>query len=131
LAVVAVVCQVIGALLSKQAVSTVQPVFASFIRTGSAAIAFLPIYMILRERRCCTTPGSLRYVAYSAGISTVGGMTFLLMAFANTEIFRAVIISSLAPVVYIVFMSVFRGDRFPLMAWIGTLMAILGTALTV
>jgi drug/metabolite transporter (DMT)-like permease len=130
LAAIAVIFQIVGALLSKQAISTVEPLFASFIRTASAAIAFFPIFCILRESSSRTTPHALQYVAYSAGISTVGGMTFLLAAFANTEIFRAVIISSLAPVIYIILMSIFRGDRFPTMAWIGTLMAIFGTALS-
>jgi len=131
LAFVSVFCQVVGALLSKEAIGAVEPIFASFIRTASATVAFFPIFLILRERDRRISLGALKYVVYSAGISTVGGMTFLLVAFANTEIYRAVVISSLAPVIYIILMSVFRGERFPVAAWIGTLLAILGASLTI
>ena len=58
-------------------------------------------------------------------------MTFLLAAFAHTEIFRAVIISSLAPVIYIILISVLRNARFPALAWVGTGMAIAGSGMTI
>lgn len=130
LALLAVAFQVCGALLSKAGVASVEPIAASFIRTASAAIAFIPIFLLFRERDKEVSPSALKYVAYSAGISTIGGMTFLLAAFANTEIYKAVMISSLAPVLFILIMTVFGRERFPILAWCGTIMAVAGIAIS-
>ncbi|PKQ12879.1 MAG: hypothetical protein CVT70_06955 [Alphaproteobacteria bacterium HGW-Alphaproteobacteria-1] len=131
LVAVAVACQVGGALLAKEAIDEVAPFFASFIRTFAAAIAFLPLFLFFREAPQAKVGTSLHLVAASAMISTIGGMTFLLAAFANTEIVRAVILSSTAPVIYIFLMSAFRRERFPVLAWVGSAVAVLGVAITV
>lgn len=128
---IAVVCQVFGALLAKEAISNIEPFFASFVRTFAACIAFFPIFLVRREKKSPSHNGSFQYVALSALVSTVGGMTFLLAAFATIEIFQAVILSSLSPVFYIIIMSVFRGDKFPFAAWVGTIVAVLGVIITV
>jgi drug/metabolite transporter (DMT)-like permease len=85
---------------------------------------------VFREREKAISPAALKYVAYSAGVSTIGGMTFLLAAFAYTEIYKAVTISSLAPVLYIVIMTIFARDRFPVLAWCGTIIAVFGIGLS-
>jgi drug/metabolite transporter (DMT)-like permease len=131
LAVTAVVFQVTGALLAKEVVSHMNPLFASFLRTGGAAVAFLPVFALWGERARAVQTADLRFVLYSAAVSTVGGMTFLLAAFAYTQIFRAVVITSLSPVLYILIMGIFRGERFPLGAWLGTLVAVCGVVLTI
>lgn len=128
---VAVICQVVGALLAKEVIDTVEPFFASFARTFSAAIAFAPVYFVMKEKRHLGELNKLGYVGLSALVSTIGGMTFLLAAFATTEIFRAVILSSLSPVFYIILMSIFRGERFHPIAWFGTILAVTGVAITV
>ena len=131
LAILAVLFQVFGALLSKEVMSEIEPFYASFIRTGSAAIAFIPIFWVFREKRKVVNPASIRYVIYSGLVSTVGGMTLLLAAFAYTEIFRAVIVASLSPVIYIFIMSIFKKEKFPLGAWFGTVLAIGGVVITI
>lgn len=131
LAIGAVICQILGALLSKNVMSEVSPIFASFVRTFSAAIAFIPAFMLFQERGCSARFPELKHVLYSSAVSTVGGMTLLLAAFAYTEIFRAVVISSLSPVLFILIMSVVRREKFPLGAWGGTLVAFAGVILTV
>lgn len=127
----AVLCQVSGALLAKEVIDEVEPFFASFTRTFAATIAFVPVFLIFKEPPKTGASESLELVFLSAFVSTIGGMTFLLAAFANTEIFRAVILSSLSPVIYILLMSVFRGERFALLAWAGTIVAVLGVAITI
>ena len=64
-------------------------------------------------------------------VSTIGGMTLLLAALASAGIVRAVILSSMSPVIYIFLMSVFRGERFPVLAWIGSIMAVVGAAIAI
>jgi len=131
LATSAVIFQVIGALLAKEVMPGLDPLFASFVRTASAAVAFLPVYLLLSERDRIVRIVNLRFVLYSAVVSTVGGMTFLLAAFAHTEIFRAVVIASLSPVLYISIMGFARGEQFPLGAWIGTVVAVCGVILAI
>lgn len=130
LALLAVLFQICGALLSKAGVATVEPFAASFIRTAGATLAFLPVFLLLRERQKRVSMAGMKIVVCSAGISTIGGMTLLLAAFANTELYRAVILSSLAPVLYIVIMTTFAGERFPPLAWCGTIMAVIGIGLS-
>lgn len=126
---IAVLCQIGGALLAKEVVEEVEPFFASFIRTSAASIAFLPVFMILREQSKTTMAGARSLVVLSALVSTVGGMTFLLAAFANTAIFTAVILSSTSPVIYIFIVSILRGERFPVQAWAGSVAAVVGVAI--
>jgi len=131
LAIAAVVFQVSGALLAKEVMSHVNPLFASFLRTGSAAVAFLPVFALWGEHERAVQTADLRFVLYSAAVSTVGGMTLLLAAFAYTEIFRAVVIASLSPVLYILITGIVRGERFPFGAWLGTGVAVCGVVLTI
>ena len=131
LVALAVFCQVCGALLAKEVIDEVEPFFASFTRTFAAAIAFVPVFLVFKEQPKTGVSENLRFVFLSAFVSTIGGMTFLLAAFANTEIYRAVILSSLSPVIYIVLMSAFRGERFALLAWAGTIVAVLGVVVTI
>lgn len=134
LVVVALACQVVGALLAKEVVDEVAPFFASFMRTFAAAIAFFPVFLVFlvfRGAPRAKANAHLHIVVVSALVSTIGGMTFLLAALASTEIVRAVILSSMSPVIYIFLMSVFRGERFPVAAWIGSTMAVVGAAMAV
>jgi len=125
----AVVFQVLGALLAKPAMEVVDPVLASTIRTASAMVVFLPFYLLYGERTGRVQSAGMGWVALSAGISTVAGMTLLLAAFARTELYRAVILSSLAPALQVLLLRVFRGERFPVGAWAGTVIAIAGAIL--
>ena len=50
---------------------------------------------------------------------------------AYTEIYRAVVIASLSPVLYISIMGFVRGEQFPLGAWIGTVVAVCGVILAI
>ncbi len=127
----AVIFQIIGALLSKEVMSNTSPFFASFLRTASVTVAFAPIFITLRERKRIVQFSDFKFVALSAFVSTIGGMTFLLAAFANTEIFRAVILASLSPVQYIIIMSIWRRENFPLGAWIGTFVTLVGVVMTI
>lgn len=131
LVVVALACQVVGALLAKEVVDEVAPFFASFMRTFAAAIAFFPVFLVFRGAPRAKANAHLHIVVVSALVSTIGGMTFLLAALASTEIVRAVILSSMSPVIYIFLMSVFRGERFPGPAWIGSIVAVVGVAIAV
>ncbi|MBC6420512.1 MAG: AMP-binding protein [Hormoscilla sp. SP12CHS1] len=103
----------------------------SEINTASATVAFAPIFITLRERKRLVQLSDLKFVALSAFVSTIGGMTFLLAAFANTEIFRAVVLASLSPVQYIIIMSIWRRENFPLGAWIGTFVTLVGVVMTI
>ncbi|MCC6863391.1 MAG: DMT family transporter [Rhodobacteraceae bacterium] len=128
---VAVACQVGGVLLAKEVIDEVAPFFASFTRTCAAAIAFFPLFLFFREAPPEKVGASLYLVVASAMISTIGGMTFLLAAFANTEIVRAVVLSSMAPVIYILLIYAFSRERFPILTWIGSILAVLGIVITV
>lgn len=131
LVAVALACQVAGALLAKEVVDEVAPFFASFMRTFAATIAFLPVFLVLRGAPRARGNAHLHIVLVSALVSTIGGMTFLLAALASTGIVRAVILSSMSPVVYIFLMSVFCGEKFPLLAWIGSIVAVVGAAIAI
>ena len=131
LAVLAVIFQIIGALLSKEVIASVGIFHASFIRTFSASLAFFPIYIYFKDRLLETKISDLKYIIISACVSTIGGMTLLLAAFASTEIFRAVVLASMSPILYIFLMSIFRGERFPVLAWGGTILAVIGVILTI
>jgi drug/metabolite transporter (DMT)-like permease len=127
----AVVCQVIGALLSKEAMGEVHPIFGSFLRTVSAAIAFIPLFVLFQERDRQAKLADMKHILYSSAVSTVGGMTLLLAAFAYSDIHRAAVISSLSPVLFILIMSLVRNEKFSLGAWGGTSIAFTGVFLTI
>ena len=131
LVAVALACQVAGALLAKEVVDGVAPFFASFVRTFAATVAFLPVFLVLRGAPRAKGSAHLPIVLVSALVSTIGGMTLLLAALASAGIVRAVILSSMSPVIYIFLMSVFRGERFPVLAWIGSIMAVVGAAIAI
>ncbi|MCY1557793.1 EamA-like transporter family protein [compost metagenome] len=89
------------------------------------------MFLVLRGAPRAKGGAHLHIVLVSALISTIGGMTFLLAALASTGIVRAVILSSMSPVIYIFLMSVFRGERFPVAAWVGSIVAVVGAAMAI
>jgi drug/metabolite transporter (DMT)-like permease len=127
----AVVAQVVGALLTKSVAVKIDPLFGSFIRTVSAGIVFLPFFMSFKEGKGETQFSDLRYVLLSSLVSTVGGMTLLLIALAHADIYRAAVISSLSPVIFLMFMSMFGRQRFSLGIWLATILALIGVLLTI
>lgn len=130
-AIAAAVCQAIGVLLAKRPLASVDPLEAALVRTIAATIAFVPIFMLFREKNRRIKIPELRYVAYSAVISTIGGMTFSLFALARTSIAYAAVLSSLSPVILIVILRVVRRQRFAVGAWIGTVLAVAGVVFIV
>lgn len=125
-ALLAALCQAVGVLLVKGALVSVDPIEAATVRTLAAAIAFIPLFVVFRERGGNISGSDMRYVGYSAVISTIGGMTFSLFALAHTNIAYAAVLSSLSPVILILILRTVKAQRFPAGAWVGTVLAVIG-----
>jgi len=123
--------QALGSLIVKPALDAgVDPMAASTVRIG-AAVALLVGMRLVGLAEPASTSISLRHVFYAsmnALVAIVIGVSLLLWAFAKGEIGVASILSSTTPVLILPWLWYQTKERPAAGAWLGALVAVLGTA---
>ncbi|MGB5705992.1 MAG: DMT family transporter [Arenicellales bacterium] len=123
--------QALGSLIVKPALDAgVDPIAASTVRIG-AAVALLVGMRLVGLAEPASTSINLRHVFYAsmnALVAIVIGVSLLLWAFARGDIGVASILSSTTPVLILPWLWYQTKERPAAGAWIGALVAVLGTA---
>ncbi len=107
---------------------------ATLIRIAAAVVLFLPVAVILKWyrnpiRTYARDPKALTYTAIGAVIGPYLGITFSLIAIANTEVAIATTIMSLPPIIMLPLVRVVYKERLTLRAVGGAMLAVAGVAL--
>ncbi len=127
--------QATGSLMVAPALANgTDPLTVATVRIGSALLAFyLARIAFPRQTRCqqpLTIELSLRMFA-SGFLGMAAGMTLLLYAFAHGSIGLSAALSSTTPVMMIPILWIVSRERPALGAWIGALLAVIGSCLIV
>lgn len=133
LGLVAALCQAVATLMIKPLMSSgVDAVAASAIRTSAAFVAHLALLWAgLRHSRLLQplTAQVLFSTFASAAVAMALGMTLILAALRTGQANLVGIMSSISPVLLLPLLWVIYRRRPALGAWVGSAMAVLGTAL--
>ena len=133
LGLLAALCQALGSLIVKPVMGLeVDPVAASAVRVTVACCAhFVLLGLGFKAARAQLAP-NLRVLAQTAlnGFIAMGvGMTLILLALKNGDVGMVAILSSVSPVLVLPLLW-WRLGRAPAPgAWLGSTLAVLGTAL--
>jgi drug/metabolite transporter (DMT)-like permease len=133
LGLVAAVCQSVATLMLKPLMSTgVDAVAASALRTTAAFVAHLALLwagLRLARVQQPLTASVLLHTWVSAAVAMALGMTLILAALRTGQANLVGIFSSLSPVLLLPLLWLIYRRRPALGAWIGSAMAVLGSAL--
>ncbi len=133
LGLVAAVCQSVATLMLKPLMSTgVDAVAASALRTTAAFVAHLALLwagLRLARVQQPLTASVLWHTWASAAVAMALGMTLILAALRTGQANLVGIFSSLSPVLLLPLLWLIYRRRPALGAWIGSAMAVLGSAL--
>ncbi|MGI9316647.1 MAG: DMT family transporter [bacterium] len=123
--------QALGSLIVKPALDAgVDPMAASTVRIGAATILLFAMrYFGYAEPAVITiTPRHVFYASMNALVAIVIGVSLLLWAFAKGDVGIASILASTTPVLILPWLWYKTKERPAAGAWIGALIAVLGTA---
>lgn len=133
LGLLAALCQAVATLMIKPLMATgVDAVAASAVRTSAAFVAHLILLWAgLRHSRLLQplTPKVLANTGASAAVAMALGMTLILAALRTGQANLVGIMSSISPVLLLPLLWVIYRRRPALGAWVGSAMAVMGTAL--
>ena len=107
---------------------------ATLVRIGAAVVIFLPVAVLMKWyrhpiRTYARDPKALAYTGIGAVIGPYLGITFSLIAIANTEVAIATTIMSLPPIIMLPLVRIVYKERLTLRAVGGALLAVAGVAL--
>jgi drug/metabolite transporter (DMT)-like permease len=133
LGLLAALCQAVGSLIVKPAMSAdVDPIAASAVRVSVACCAhFILLWLGLSVARAQQAP-TLRVLAQTAlnGFIAMGvGMTLILLALKKGDVGMVAILSSVSPVLVLPLLWLRLGRAPALGAWLGAVLTVLGTTL--
>lgn len=133
LGLLAALCQAVATLMIKPLMTTgVDAVAASAVRTSAAFVAHLILlWSGLRHSRLLQplTAKVLASTGASAAVAMALGMTLILAALRTGQANLVGIMSSISPVLLLPLLWVIYRRRPALGAWVGSAMAVMGTAL--
>lgn len=133
LGVITALGQALGSLSARPAMAAgVEPFTAMAIRSGLAAVFFLLVTLlpIPALRRSPAFTWQPLAIAVSAAFFGTGlGMSLLMAALAHGNVGIVSTLSSMTPVVILPMLWIRTGKTPPLTAWMGALLAVIGTAL--
>ena len=133
LGLLAALCQAVATLMIKPLMTTgVDAVVASAVRTSAAFVAHLILLWAgLRHSRLLQplTAKVLASTGASAAVAMALGMTLILAALRTGQANLVGIMSSVSPVLLLPLLWVIYRRRPALGAWVGSAMAVTGTAL--
>ncbi|OIQ64084.1 EamA-like transporter family protein [mine drainage metagenome] len=133
LALLAALCQALGALIVKPVMVTgIDPVMASAVRVTFATAAHAVLLLAgFRGARALQAP-TLRVLAQTGlnGLISMGiGMTLLLLALRSGDVGMVAILSSVSPILVLPLLWWQLGRAPAPAAWAGSSLTVLGTAL--
>jgi drug/metabolite transporter (DMT)-like permease len=133
LALLAALCQAVGALIIKPVMAgNVDPITASALRVTvacSAHFVLLGLGFAAARAHQAPTRRVLAQTALNGFIAMGMGMTLLLMALKNGDVGMVAILSSVSPVLVLPLLWLHLGRAPALAAWLGAALTVLGTAL--
>ena len=133
LGLLAALCQALGSLIAKPAMSVaIDPITASAVRVSAACLAhFILLWLGFPKARAKQAP-TLHMLAQTAlnGFIAMGvGMTLVLLALKDGDVGMVAILSSVSPVLVLPLLWL-RLKRAPAIgAWLGAMLTVAGTAL--
>lgn len=130
LGLVSALGQALGSLLVKPALDAgVDPMAASTVRIGAATILLIAMrqFGLSEPAVGSIAPRHVFYASMNALLAIVIGVSLLLWAFAHGDVGIASILASTTPVLILPWLWYRTGERPAAGAWIGALIAVLGT----
>jgi drug/metabolite transporter (DMT)-like permease len=124
--------QAVGSLLARPAMASgVEPFTAMALRSGLAALVFVGLAALPlgRAGRAPLRADTFGIAVASAFFGTALGMSLLMAALRGGQVGIVSTLSSVTPVLILPMLWVRTRERPPLLAWIGALLAVSGTAL--
>ena len=133
LAICAALCQAIGVVMMKPILNLgADPIASAAIRTTTSCLllasTFILNYEIFNAKRTLTLKILLQSVL-SGFLGMALGMSLLLIALQKADAGIVATLSSTSPIMILFLLWIFTKKIPTLAAWIGTIIAILGTAL--
>ncbi|MEJ2177212.1 MAG: DMT family transporter [Gammaproteobacteria bacterium] len=131
LGLVSALGQALGSLLVKPALDAgVDPMAASTVRIGAATILLIAMRQFGLSEPAVSSIASRHvfYASMNALLAIVVGVSLLLWAFAHGDVGIGSILASTTPVLILPWLWYRTGERPAAGAWIGALIAVLGTA---
>lgn len=135
LAVIAALCQALGAVLSRQALVTtdVGPYWSSLIRLAGGMLVILVWLVVTRKPLWVKTRlsrGTWGLIFFATMLGTLIGIVLqqISLQYASTAIAQTLIATS---VLFILPIAYFQGERVTVRAWLGAIVALVGVALLV
>jgi drug/metabolite transporter (DMT)-like permease len=136
LGVLAALGQASGLIFAKFALNEapIHGIVATFVRIAASVLIFLPVAMLLKWyknpfRTYAGEKKALSYTAIGAVIGPFLGITFSLVAIANTEVAIATTIMSLPPILMLPLVRVVYKEHLTRRAIVGAVLAVAGVAL--
>ncbi|CAN5163791.1 DMT family transporter [soil metagenome] len=133
LALLAALCQALGSLIAKPAMTTdVDPVSASAIRVSIACLGHFALLWCGVRAAAAHQPATMRVLLQTGVnglISVAVGMTLLLMALRQGDVGMVAILSSVSPVLLLPLLWLKLGRAPAPAAWLGAILTVIGTAL--
>ncbi|WP_330961717.1 DMT family transporter [Photobacterium sp. 53610] len=133
LGLTAALCQSLGAIIAKPAMQTsLDPVAASAIRMATAfgahSVLRLSGAKIARPLQPITLP-ILGMVALNGFLAMTVGMTLILFALQHGDVGMVALLSATTPILILPLLWLYTRHRPPGAAWLGALLAVVGTGL--
>lgn len=135
LGLVAALCQALGGIIAKPVIqSGVDPVAASAIRMLSALIAHSLFHLTgakITKANQVMNHKIFGLTALNAFLAMVVGMTLILYALKDGNVGMVALLSSTTPIMLLPLIWLYTKQRPNLYAWLGALLAVIGTGILV
>ncbi|MCG2838624.1 DMT family transporter [Photobacterium sp. WH77] len=133
LGLTAALCQSLGAIIAKPAMqTTLDPVAASAMRMATALAAHSVLRLsgasIAKPLQPINLP-ILGMVALNGFLAMAVGMTLILFALQHGDVGMVALLSSTTPIMILPLLWIYTRHRPPGAAWLGALLAVIGTGL--
>jgi len=135
LGLLAALCQALGGIIAKPVMQTaIDPVAASAIRMMTAFSAHCLFFLSGAKLARATQPMNLRIFAITAVngfLAMAVGMTLILYALQKGNVGMVALLSSTTPIMLLPILWIYSGRRPNQFAWIGAIVAVIGTGILV
>ncbi|MCG9684653.1 DMT family transporter [Vibrio sp. Isolate23] len=135
LGLVAAQCQALGGIIAKPVMQTaIDPVAASAIRMMAAFAAHCLFFLSGAKLAKATLPMNLRLFAITAlngFLAMAVGMTLILYALQEGNVGMVALLSSTTPIMLLPILWIYTKKRPNRFAWLGAILAVVGTGLLV
>ena len=135
LGIIAALCQAFGGIIAKPVMATnIDPIAASAIRMIAAFVAHSALRLTgvkLAKARNAMNTNVFAITAVNAFLAMAVGMTLILYALREGNVGMVALLSSTTPIMLLPILWVYTKQRPNRFAWIGAIVAVLGTGILV